>query len=284
MRQASRWLLGCLLCLPLSSAAADEPARVAIIIDDLGNSLDRGREAVALPASVTYAVLPLRPYSRRIAELAHLEGKEVMLHLPMQAMGRRWLGPAGLHDQMGRADVAEALQVGLEDVPHVAGVNNHMGSRLTQQPQAMRWLMESLQCAGDLYFVDSRTDVRTVARNVAREVGLPNAERDVFLDNEINAAYVRSQFDRLIRHARRHGSAIGIGHPHAETLAALAQLLPQLADQGVEVVPVSQLVERRNPPKWHACSSPLQTAAKRSKPSPSSICCDAPASRSSPPD
>jgi polysaccharide deacetylase 2 family uncharacterized protein YibQ len=284
MRRTPRWLAACLLWLPLGGVAADEPARVAIIIDDLGNSLDRGREAVALPAAVTYSVLPLRPYSRRIAELAHLEGKEVMLHLPMQAMGRGWLGPAGLHDRMERADVAAALQLSLDGVPHVAGVNNHMGSRLTQQPQAMRWLMESLRCAGDLYFVDSRTDVRTVARHIAREVGLPNAERDVFLDNEIDAEYVRSQFERLIRYARRHGSAIGIAHPHPETLAALAQLLPLLADQGVEVVPVSQLVERRNPPKWHACSSPLQTAAKRSRPLPSSICCGAPASRSSPPD
>jgi hypothetical protein len=284
MLRACRCVLWCLLWLPFGVAVADQPVRVAIIIDDLGNSLDLGREAVALPAAVTYSVLPMRTYSRRIAELAHLEGKEVMLHLPMQAMARRWLGPAGLHDRMEQADVAAALELSLDGVPHVAGVNNHMGSRLTQQPQAMRWLMESLQCAGDLYFVDSRTDVRTVARHVAREVGLPNAERDVFLDNEINAEYVRAQFDRLIRHARRHGSAIGIGHPHPETLAALAQLLPQLADQGVEVVPVSQLVERRNPPKWHACSSPLQTAAKSSRPSPSSICCGAQASRSSPPD
>jgi len=284
MQRVRWWILGWLLSLPLGAAGADEPVRVAIIIDDLGNSLDLGRAAIALPGAVTYAVLPMRPYSRRVAELAHLEGKEVMLHLPMQATARRWLGPAGLHEQMDRTDVATSLQLGLDGVPHVAGVNNHMGSRLTQQPEAMRWLMESLRCAGDLYFVDSRTDVRTVARHVAREVGLPNAERDVFLDNEISGEYVRAQFDRLIRHARRHGSAIGIGHPHPETLAALAELLPQMAGQGVEVVPVSQLVERRNLPQWHACSSPLQTAAKKSRPSPSSTCCGAPASRWSPPD
>lgn len=262
--------LGILLALLFPAAASAEApiARIAIIIDDLGHSLALGRQAVELPAAITYSVLPLRPYSRRIADMAHREGKEVMLHLPMQALGRRSLGPGGLRVNMGRNSVANAVRQGLDDVPHVVGVNNHMGSRLTQQPQAMRWVMEELHCAGDLYFVDSRTDFRTVARRVAREVGLANAERDVFLDNEVNGNYVRQQFEHLIRHAKRHGSAIGIGHPHAETLNALAELLPELDAQGVQVVPVSQLVERRNPPQWLACSSRLQTAAKNSRLSP----------------
>jgi polysaccharide deacetylase 2 family uncharacterized protein YibQ len=195
-------------------------------------------------------------------------GIEPDIELAMQALRSRYLGPVGLHEEMGRDHVVSALRQGLDDVPHVVGVNNHMGSRLTQSPETMRWLMEELHCIGDLYFVDSRTDVRTVARDIARDVGLANAERDVFLDNELSGNYVRQQFDRLIRQARRHGSAIAIGHPHPETLAALAELLPLLDAEGIQVVPVSQLVEQRKPTQWLACSSPLQTAAKNSKPSP----------------
>ena len=120
---------------------------------------------------------------------------------------------------------------------------------------------------GDLYFVDSRTDVRTVARELARESGLANAQRDVFLDNDPDPEAVRVQLQRLIDKAKRRGSAIAIGHPYPQTLAVLAEQLPQLAEQGIELVPVSDLVEqRRNTQSWHACSSPLQTAAKNSKP------------------
>ncbi len=253
-----------LLALP---AAARQPVRVAIIIDDLGNSRSLGDRAVGLPGAVTYAVLPQLPYSRHIARRAHADGKEVMLHLPMQSADDRSLGPGGLHRGMSREDLARELRVNLDAVPHVAGVNNHMGSLLTRQAEAMRWLMGELSCAGDLYFVDSRTDVRTVARKHAREAGLPNAQRDIFLDNQRDPDYVRRQLGRLIQRARQRGSAIGIGHPYPETLAVLGEALPRLAAQGVELVPVSRLVEtNRSKKPWHACSSPLQTVAKNSRP------------------
>lgn len=262
-----------LLLLALAAAgpatAGEDPQRVAIaiIIDDLGNNLELGRRAVELPGALTYSVLPQRPHSAALARLAHSSGKEVMLHLPMQAADQLGLGPGAVVAGMDREAVARAVQAGLAAVPHVAGVNNHMGSLLTRQPDAMQWVMEALQCAGDLYFVDSRTDVRTVARQWARKIGVPNAQRDVFLDNELNADYVASQFDKLIRRARRRGSAIAIGHPHPQTLATLAERLPRLATEGVELVSVSQLVEqRRTVPEWLACSYPLQTAAKNSKP------------------
>jgi hypothetical protein len=126
--------------------------------------------------------------------------------------------------------------------------------------------MQDLRCFYGLYFVDSRTDVRTVARDLAREAGLANAQRDVFLDNQQDRDYVRGQLRRLIGKARRHGTAIGIGHPYPETLAVLAEELPALAGQGIQLVPVSRLVEtERNPQLWHASSSPLQTVAKNSK-------------------
>ncbi len=256
-----------LCCLLLNAVAIAEPARIAIIIDDLGNSLELGQQAVELPGRLTYSILPQLPYSADIALRAHGQGKEVMLHLPMQAGDGRALGPGGLYQTMSREDFTRELQANLETVPHVVGVNNHMGSLLTQHIEPMRWLMQDLRCVGNLYFVDSRTDVRTVARELARESGLANAQRDVFLDNDPEPDAVRAQLRRLIDKAKRRGSAIAIGHPYPQTLAVLAEQLPRLAEQGIELVPVSDLVEqRRNTQSWHACSSPLQTAAKNSKP------------------
>lgn len=256
-------LLGLLLALPVG---AQPPVRIAIIIDDLGNNLALGRQAVAIPGALTYSVLPQLPYSRDIAAMAHADGKEVMLHLPMQAADGRAMGPGGLLTTMSRSEFSRELRANLSAVPHVAGVNNHMGSLLTRQTASMNWLMQDLSCIGDLYFVDSRTDVRTVARRAARDAGLPNARRDVFLDNEADAVYVRRQLDRLVDAARRRGSAIAIGHPYQQTLQVLAEELPRLALQGVELVPVSRLVTTdRRKQLWHACSSPLPKVAKNSK-------------------
>lgn len=252
-----------LLALPASSQS---PPRIAIIIDDLGNSLYLGQRALDIDGDLTYSVLPQLPYSSVIAERAHRRGREVMLHLPMQTTDGRRLGPGGLHKALDREGFAHRIRTNLDSVPHVSGVNNHMGSLLTQDPSAMRWLMQELKCFRDLYFVDSRTDIRTVARRFAREVGLANAERDVFLDNQQDPAYVRAQLRRLVARAREHGSAIGIGHPYPGTLAVLADEVPRLAAQGIQLVPVSELVEHhRSPDLWHASSSPLPTVAKNSK-------------------
>ena len=254
---------------PVQAADHPEPvpqATVAIIIDDLGNHRALGRKAVALPGAVTYSVLPMRPFSADVAQRARAGGKEVMLHLPMQTSDGRRMGPGGLTLAMDRAEFSRAVRAGLASVPHVSGVNNHMGSLLTRHPGAMRWLMEELSCYDRLYFVDSRTDVRTVAQRYAREAGLASARRDVFLDNRQEGDYIRSQLRELVRTAKQRGAAIGIGHPYPETLAVLAEEIPRLAEQGIQLVPVSRLVEKeRNEGLWHASSSPLPTVAKNSR-------------------
>jgi len=258
----------CILVLAVTgtAVAADTRPKIAIIIDDLGYGLAAGRTALALPGAVTYSFLPHTPFAGPLAEQAHASGKEVMLHLPMEAVDRIPAGPGSLTTGMNEEVFARTLEANLASVPHVAGVNNHMGSLLTRHPGAMRWLMEDLSCFDRLYFVDSRTDVRTVARRQARALGLANAERDVFLDNLQDRDYIRGQLRHLIAEARRSGSEIGIGHPYPDTLAVLAEELPKLADQGIQLVPVSRLVEReRNEGLWHASSSPLQKVAKNSK-------------------
>ena len=167
---------------------------------------------------------------------------------------------------MDEEQFASTLRSDLSAIPHVAGVNNHMGSLLTQDPDAMRRLMASLRERG-LYFVDSRTTKETVAELMAGENGVATARRHVFLDLDPSREGVRGQFQRLLTLARQQGTALAIGHPHRATLAVLAQELPRLEQMEIDLVSASQLTEtnsRKN--LWHASSSPLPKVAKSLKP------------------
>lgn len=221
---------------------------VSIIIDDLGNERLAGIAALELPGSVSYAFLPGTPYARVLAELAHRLEREVLLHVPMEPADGRPLGPGGLLHSMDQASVVKSLLHSLHAVPHIAGVSNHMGSLLTARAHSMRWIMDTIRDFGDLYFVDSRTTPSSVAQAVALERGLRTIARDVFLDDDRSPDAILAQFHHLIAHAKKRGSALGIGHPYPETLEILGAILPQIEELGVRLVPVSTLVERRT--RW----------------------------------
>ncbi len=212
--------------------------RVAIIIDDLGNDLEAGRRVARLPAAVTCSFLPATPYGAMLARLAHALDKEVMLHLPMDSIDDRPLGRHGLTVGMTRKQFMASLRHDLDAIPHVIGVNNHMGSLLTQLPENMVWLMAELRRRG-LYFIDSRTTRATVAQDTARSFGIVSGRRDVFLDNVPTVEAVDRQFDKLLAMARRRGRAIAIGHPYPATVEVLER---RLRRPEVEVVPVSALL------------------------------------------
>lgn len=263
-----RLLLALALLLTGAVAAAAPPA-VAIILDDMGYDRARGEAALALPEGVTYAFLPHAPHTRALAQQARAQRREIMLHLPMQAMSGRAMDVGALHMAMPETQFQHTLRQDLSALPGVAGVNNHMGSLLTRHPGAMAWLMRGLAEHGGLYYVDSRTHRATVAEQQARSAGLPTARRDVFLDNQVDPEAIRQQFRRLLAKARRDGTAIGIGHPYPETITVLAEELPQLAPAGFALLPVSALIDKQQRQRvWQASSSPSQTVAKSSKPSP----------------
>lgn len=216
--------------------------RVAIIIDDLGNDLRIAHAFARLDAPLTFAVMPFRPFSREVAKLATLLHRQVLLHLPMEAENGEEFGAREvLRLAAGRSEILRELDDSLASVPHVVGVNNHMGSRLTADRQHMRWILERLKQKG-LFFVDSLTTPHSVACEVATTISLPCAARDIFLDDVPDEAAVRAQIAVLLRLARDRGDAIAIGHPRPATLAALQAAVPQFATAGVEVVPVSTVV------------------------------------------
>lgn len=258
-----------LLLLLAATAGAEERPKIAIIIDDLGDRVIEGTAAIELPGQLTYAFLPHTPHAVRLARLAHQRGKEVMLHLPMESVDGKRLGPGGVTLNMSHQQFRETVLENVRAIPHIAGLNNHMGSLLTQHPGHMGWLMSELSARGDLFFVDSRTAEKSIALKMAREYGVPSSGRDIFLDNQLSFSYISGQFDRALRIARLRGSAIMIGHTYAETMAALPELLPRLEFAGIDLVPVSEVISYRNQRRmkqWQASLSPSPTAAKNSKP------------------
>ncbi|MEX1222444.1 MAG: divergent polysaccharide deacetylase family protein [Idiomarina sp.] len=249
-----RWLqvIPVALCLTVPSmvqAAADKPkARIAVIIDDVGNSR-QDSSVLTITSPLTLAILPHTPQAAKLAVAAGKTNKEVMAHLPMQAHNGNKLGPGGLTLAMTQAEFQATVAKALASLPTAVGVNNHMGSLLTEQQQPMQWLMQELS-ARKLYFVDSRTSLATVAEQAAQTAGIPTSRRHVFLDNSAAEESLNNQFDQLIRYALKHGQAVAIGHPHPATIAMLKQRLPELTQLGIKVVPMSELLthERRLPP------------------------------------
>lgn len=234
-------MAGLMLLLASLSAYAGQP-RVAIIIDDLGYQLDAGRRAIELPGPVTFAVIPGAPRAADLAKWAHGRGKEVLLHLPLQANAAdQGDETIGIHLDMSREALANTFEVALSSVPYVVGVNGHRGSLLTRHPGHMRWLMQEIHARRDLFFVDSYTTAHSVALQMAAESGVSALRRDVFLDPDPSPETVVRQFERMKRLARKRGFVIAIGHPYESTIAFLESELPKLDAQGIELVTISEL-------------------------------------------
>ena len=242
-------LLGiALLALPGGAGAAS----ITLIIDDLGFRLHDGERATRLPGPVVCAVLPQTPHGTYLAERAHAAGKEVMLHLPMQPHGNEDAGTGRLDADMSETEWQARLEQNLATVPHAIGVNNHMGSRLTTEPRAMRWLMGALSERG-LFFIDSLTTRDSLAAGTARAQGLPTLTRDLFLDRDPSAPAIAQRLAALERLAKERGHALAIGHPYPVTLAALENWLPQLNARGLTLIPVTTRIAQTMEAKpWYA--------------------------------
>jgi polysaccharide deacetylase 2 family uncharacterized protein YibQ len=219
-------------------------AVVAIVIDDLGQDIKPAEEILALRDSVTLAVMPSLPQSRRIAELARQQGREVIVHMPMEAKGKNGKreAPGTLRADMTPMEFIAAVNDNLDSVPGAVGINNHEGSSLTENREAMTFLVSELKNR-NLFLLDSMTSPKSAALATAKEFGLKAAKRDVFLDNESdNPAAIRKQLDELGRLAKQHGRAIGIAHPHPATIKEIRTWLPEAAQEGIEIVPLSRLM------------------------------------------
>ena len=228
-----------------SPAATPQPnasgVRVAVIIDDCGQWPDTERGYLALPIPLTLSVLPHVHYTAQIAQEANDAGKGVMLHLPMEPLSHVNPGPGEIKTAMSDDAIDKQTEDDVAQVPLATGVNNHEGSEASADDRVMKDVIGIVK-EHNLFFIDSRTNAKSVAAQDASDAGVPNASRDVFLDNQANVAYTESMLERAVQIAKRNGSAIAIGHPKPTTLAALRNMYPKMQSEGVQFVLASSLV------------------------------------------
>lgn len=215
--------------------------RIAILIDDLGYNRQGMESSLLLPTEVALAILPSTPFATQTALTAQKQKRITLLHAPMENLRELKLGPGGLYAKMTEQELKETLSKDLDGLPGIQGVNNHMGSLLTTKADSMKWVMETLK-GRSLFFIDSLTSPKSVAKKTAQEQGLETVGRDVFLDNIRTEQAIDRQFSRLLKLARLHGSALAIGHPYPETMDYLKKRLNNLELDGVRLVHLSELL------------------------------------------
>lgn len=217
-------------------------AALAIVIDDMGSSLQEAYALASIGMPITFAIIPGLHHDRAVADFAMKNGLEVLVHMPMQSREypRRRLEENGLLLTQSDDEIRSRVLGYLQQLPGAVGANNHMGSGFTEQNDKMRVVLELLQERG-LFFLDSITTPQTTGLKVAAELQMRHVRRHVFLDNEQKESYIRGQLDQAVARARKSGYAVAIGHPHPMTIEVLAKTLPELQRQGITLVPVSSL-------------------------------------------
>ena len=223
--------------------AANKP-RIVIVLDDMGLNSALSLGAIRLPGPLTFSFLPYASSVNDLVPVAKAAGGEVMLHLPMQPVGSADPGPMALTTDMPGTEFINTLEWNLTQFEGFTGVNNHMGSKLTSDPAAMKTVLAYLHDRG-LFFLDSVTTGASVVREAGAQVGVDVLSRDVFLDAQINDRdAVREQLALVEHIALETGYAVAIGHPREDTLAVLGPWLASIEARGFELITVSSLLEK----------------------------------------
>lgn len=217
---------------------------VAIVIDDMGLDRARSMRAVELPAPLTLSYLPYGRDLEGQTSLARFKGHELMVHLPMEPAGSADPGPEALKTDLDERELRRRIAANLGHFDSYVGVNNHMGSKFTAARPGMEIVIDEMKKRG-LLFLDSRTSAQSVGAEIATAQGVPNASRHVFLDDVLSSDNIWHQLGEVEKTAKRNGYAIAIGHPHDNTLNALAQWLPSLRDKGLVLVPLTAIVRQK---------------------------------------
>lgn len=224
-------------------------SKLAIVIDDVGYHSKEDAAIFAMPREISVAIIPAAPYARARNQEAKSQGRDILIHMPMQPVSAVKIEDGGLHLGMSEAQVNDRVNTAKNIVRDAIGMNNHMGSAATADPQLMTYLMTALQ-EKHLFFLDSRTIGKSVAGKIAKEQGVRSLDRHIFLDDSNEFADVQHQFKAAIHYARKHGTAIAIGHPRQNTIAVLQAGLRNLPED-IQLVGMGNLWrnEKVIPPK-----------------------------------
>ncbi|WP_404426860.1 divergent polysaccharide deacetylase family protein [Thalassospira australica] len=220
---------------------------IAIVIDDAGLDQPRTARTIELPGPVTISYLPYARDLQRQVRDARARGHEVMLHMPMEPSSATVdPGPHALRTGFDRDKILGEMTWMLDRFDGYVGVNNHMGSKFTSDPERMQVVMEVMKSRG-LLFLDSKTSAKSVGFSMARQYDVPALERDVFIDDADDAAKIAAMLARTEKVATNQGFAIAIGHPRDLTLEALHKWIPAIQAKGFVLVPVTDILRRTSP-------------------------------------
>lgn len=220
----------------------EQTGKVAIIVDDIGYRVEGVEAFLAIDRPLSFAVLPNTPYMQSEAAKIDEAGHTVLLHMPMEALDSQIdPGPGSIRVDMTRQEILETVFTDLSKVPYVKGVSNHMGSRVTANPDVMNVVLTTL-LEEELFFVDSKTTSHSVVEEIASEVGIGFASNDFFLDNKSDVEYIRERIRTMAKKALRDGYAIGILHDRMGSSQAIASMIPELESAGIELVYVEELI------------------------------------------
>jgi len=228
---------------PAKTAKPGDFPMLAIVIDDMGRDMLTLDALFDVGVPINVAVLPHLRRSREVALEAKKRGWDVLLHLPMEPKGsdKNDPGKGALWTGMTPAEVKAQMSLDLDTVPFAVGVNNHMGSKFTEDESLMREVIKDLK-KRRLFFLDSRTSSKTVAAALAREIGVQSVDRNVFLDNERDVEHIKARIAEAVRIAKKKGFSVAIGHPYPETIAALKQTLSGINNKDVRIVRLTEVL------------------------------------------
>ncbi len=230
--------------IPEKIPAIEPKNKVALIMDDMGYSLDVIYDILSLQEPITVAIIPFSPLGEQTAQIAHQNGLEILLHLPLESINNTEANNSIegiISTDMGEQEIIMLVERNLDQVPYISGVNNHMGSKVTPNESLMHTILQQIK-QRDLFFVDSRTTGKSVAYDVAIQLEIPTAQRHVFLDSELDEDYIREKLIELFTLAQKRGEAVGICHPLPETLKVLKESFRLAKEYGVTPVFISELV------------------------------------------
>jgi polysaccharide deacetylase 2 family uncharacterized protein YibQ len=219
--------------------------KVAIIIDDFGNGQGGTEEMLSLPIKLTVAIMPFLPTSKTDAELAHKQGHDVIVHMPMEPKqgNPKWLGPGAITSNMSNEEIRKRVEEAIDNVPYAVGMNNHMGSKITGDERIMSIVLEVCRERG-LFFVDSKTNYHSVVGKLAVQMGMPPVANNIFLDDRHTVSHVSKQMKAVETWASEHQNCVTIGHVGVQgkkTAEAIRQSITGMQNS-VSFVGISDLV------------------------------------------
>ncbi|SFS46408.1 divergent polysaccharide deacetylase family protein [Paenibacillus sp. 453mf] len=230
-----------------SMVHAEPLKKVAIIIDDLGNGMKGTEEIMSLPTKVNVAIMPFLPTTKKDAELAHQKGIDVLIHMPMEPhKGRRdWLGPGAITSDLSDGEVRKRVEAAIDNVPYAIGMNNHMGSKITTDRRIMSIVLDVCKERG-LFFVDSKTDYKSVVAELAEQKGLPPVVNHIFLDDHHSISHITGQMKLAEKKLETQDTCVMIGHVGTQghmTAGVIRDSISRWSGK-IETISISEMVKQ----------------------------------------